>query len=162
MFKKILILLIAAIALGGCASSNDKADRVDYSAAAKLTIPVFTSQWENGYMQIATKDKKGCGVFGKNVLPDVYNKDFSMAVEQNKDVFVHVTRAYGINSCDSVEMFYASKGYEYILNIENVNQNCVVSLYEIAPGTAKRKINTYPAHVSKVDGVKVCQSKDRL
>lgn len=162
MIKKILMFLSVVLALVGCASSNDKAGRVDYSAAGKLTIPVFTSQWENGYMQIATKDKKGCGVFGKNVLPDVYDKDFSMAVEQNKDIFVHVTRAYGINSCDSAEMFYATKGYEYILNIENVNQNCVVSLYEIAPGAAKRKINTYPAHVSKVDGVKVCQSKDRL
>ena len=162
MFKKLLIFVIAASALGGCASSNDKAGRVDYSAAAKLTIPVFTSQWENGYMQIATKDKKGCGEFGKNVLPDIYDKDFSMPVEQGKDIFVHVTRAYGINSCDSVEMFYATRGYEYIFNIENVNQNCVVSLYEIAPGLAKRKISSYPAHVSKVDGVKVCQSKDRL
>ena len=162
MFKKLLIFVIAASALGGCASSNDKAGRVDYSAAAKLTIPVFTSQWENGYMQIATKDKKGCGEFGKNVLPDIYDKDFSMPVEQGKDIFVHVTRAYGINSCDSVEMFYATRGYEYIFNIENANQNCVVSLYEIAPGLAKRKITSYPAHVSKVDGLKVCQSKDRL
>jgi len=162
MIKNLLMFFVAAITLGGCASSNDKADRVDYSAAGKLTIPVFTSQWENGYMQIATKDKRGCGVFGANVLPDVYDKDFSMPVEQNKDVFVHVTRAYGIGSCDSVEMFYANKGNEYIFNIENINQSCVVSLYEVAPGAAKRKINSYPAHVSKVDSAKVCQSKDRL
>jgi hypothetical protein len=162
MIRNILIFFSAAIILAGCASSKDKADRVDYSTAAKLTIPVFSSQWENGYMQIATKDKKGCGEFGKNVLPDVYDKDFSLPVEQGKDIFVHVTRAYGINSCDSVEMFYATRGNEYIFNIENVNQKCVVSLFEIAPGVAKRKINTYPAHVSKIDGVKVCQSKSQL
>lgn len=162
MFKKLLMFFIAVIALGGCASSNDKAARVDYSAVAKLTIPVFSSQWENGHMEIATKDKKGCGVLGKNVLPDVYDKDFSMPVEQGKDIFVHVTRAYGINSCNSVEMFYATKGNEYIFNIENVNQNCIVTLFEIAPGSTKRKINTYPVHVSKTDSTRVCQSKDRL
>ena len=162
MIKNKLICLATVTALAGCASTSDQAAHVDYSAVAKLTIPVFTSQWENGNVQIATKNKRGCGEFGNNILPNAYDKDFTLPIESGKDIFIHITRSYGINSCDSVEMFYATKGNEYIFNIENVNQNCVVTLYEIAPGIAKRKINTYPVHVSKTDGVKVCQSKGSL
>jgi len=162
MISNKVILMATVLVMAGCASSSDKAVKVDYSAAAKLTIPVFTSKWENGFVQVAAKDKKGCGEFGKNVLTGSYDKDISLPLEPEKDVFIHVSRAYGISSCESDEMFYASRGNEYIVNIELAGQTCAVSVFEIAPGVAKRKINTYLAYVSPVNAAKVCQNKDKF
>ena len=59
-------------------------------------------------------------------------------------------------------MFYATKGKEYLLNVNLKEQSCKISLIEKSANGEQREMNTYPAYVSQVDGVAVCENKDKL
>jgi hypothetical protein len=59
-------------------------------------------------------------------------------------------------------MFYATKGYEYTVKFEIRNKQCEFSLLEKAPNGVQHKTSTYAPYVSNVDGVKVCENKDKF
>jgi pectin methylesterase-like acyl-CoA thioesterase len=159
MFNKILILLAATITLAGCSSTPVARKPGSFTA---ITFPVSSERWENGSVQLATSKKYGCGKFSDNILPASVDKDFSVDIEGNQDTFFHVTRVDAKIACNESGFFYASKGNEYTLNVKAHGQQCIVTLTEKTPGGTQSKINTYPAFVSRADGIKVCTSKERL
>lgn len=161
MFNKILFLLAATVAMAGCSSPTAPVVR-EAGSFTSITIPVFSDQWVAGKVQVATKNKNGCGAFSNNILPAVYDKDFTSDIEGNRDIFFHISRTDAQIECNKVGMFYATKGNEYSLNLVTKNKQCEISLIEKTPGGTKYKMQTYPAHVSMVDGIKVCENKDRL
>lgn len=161
MFKNILIFLATSLAMIGCANKGP-AIQAKQEATAELIFPISTAQWESGKIQLATKNAKGCGEFSQNILADSYASDLAITIEADKDNFYHISRTYNQMECSDTGLFYAIKGHEYTLNIELIEQNCVVSLFEKPPFTAKQKIKTFPAHASKIDGVKVCENRDKL
>lgn len=161
MFNKILILLAAAIAMVGCSSTKTPVARKPGSFTA-ITFPVVSDRWENGNVQLATNNRNGCGEFSNNVLPATADKDFSLDIEGDRDIFFHVSTTVGNISCNEFGLFFATKGNEYTLSLKTRDQRCVVSLIEKTPRGAQNKINTYPAYASTVDGIKVCMSKDKL
>lgn len=161
MFYKILILLAATIVMAGCSSTKTPVVRKPGSFTS-ITIPVFSDQWVNGNVQLATKNKNGCGAFSNNILPATSDKDFTSDIEGNQDIFFHISRSDAQIECNKIGMFYATKGNEYSLNLVTKNKQCEISLIEKTPGGTKNKIQTYPAHASMVDGIKVCENKDRL
>lgn len=163
MFNRTLYLLAAAIVLTGCSSTKTPA-AVERKAGSftSITIPVFSDQWVGGNVQLATKDKNGCGAFSNNILPATSDKDLTSDIEGNRDIFFHISRADGQLECNEVGMFYAASGNEYTLNIVTKNKQCEISLIEKTPGGIQNKIQTYPAYASIVDGIKVCTNKDRL
>jgi hypothetical protein len=161
MFNKILLLLAATSAMAGCSSPKPTVVRVAGSFTA-ITLPVFSDQWMDGNVQLATKNKQGCGAFSKNMLPTTYDKDLSIDIEGNRDIFFHIARADAHIACDKVGMFYATKGNEYSLNLVTKNKQCEISLIEKTPGGIKNKIQTYSAYASVDDGIKVCENKSKL
>ena len=162
MLNKSLIILAATITLVGCSSTKAPPVVLKPGSYTALTIPVFTDLWANGVAQFATKNKNGCGEFSGNVLPASPDQDFNLDIEGDRDIFFHISRADAQVACNKYGIFYATKGNEYILNLDTKNQQCEISLIEKTPKGTQSKINTYPAHESKVDGIKVCQNKDRL
>ena len=161
MFNKILILAAAAIAIGGC-SSTDIPVEVTSESSITITFPVFSNQWENGNVQLATRNKNGCGEFSNNILPAAADKDVTLDMEGGRDIFFHVSREDEKFKCDELGLFYATKGSEYTLSLDIKDQQCLISLIEKTPGGAQNKIKIYNAYASKVDGTKVCISKDKL
>ena len=161
MFSKVLILLAAVIAMAGCSSTNTPVARKAGSFTS-ITFPVFSDLWVDGNVQLAAKNKNGCGEFSKNILPAASDKDFTLDLEGNRDIFFHISRADAQIECNKIGTFYVTKGNIYTLNLETKNKQCEISLMEKTPNGTKNKINTYPAHASRVDGIKVCENKDRL
>jgi hypothetical protein len=163
MFNKTLYLLTATIVMAGCSSSNTSAPVVRKAGSfTSITIPVFSDQWVDGKVQLATKTKRDCGAFAKNILPATYDKDFTSDIEGDRDMFFHFSRADGQLVCDEVGIFYAKAGNEYTLNLVTKNKQCEISLIEKTPAGNQNKIQTYQAYLSIVDGIKVCTNKDRL
>lgn len=160
MFSKTLFLLTAAFVMAGCVSTDTPAVRD--SALASITIPVFSEQWVDGNVQLATKNKQGCGAFSKNMLPAAYDKDFSIDIEGDRDIFFHISRTDAHIECDKVGMFYATKGNEYSLNLVTKDKQCEILLIEKTPDGVKNKIQTYSAFASIDDGIKVCGNKNKL
>jgi hypothetical protein len=160
MFNKILLLLASAIVMAGCSSTSAPVRKPGSFTA--ITFPVVSDLWLDGKAQLTTRDNKGCGEFANNLLPPTPSKDVSVDIEGNRDIFFHVSRADAQIECNKVGTFYATKGNEYLLNLETKNRQCEISLIEITPKGAKNKIKTYPAFASQVNGIKVCENKDRL
>ena len=160
MFKSLLIFAVVSLSIIGCANTGSSALRI--KAETSITFPLATERWEEGTAHVATKDIKGCGRFSQDILPSSGDQDFNFGIEGNKDIFFRLTRSDSLNKCDFSGMFYAVKGHEYILNIDISNKTCNISLHEITPKGTQIKINTYPVHVSNVDGVRVCENKDNL
>lgn len=160
MLNKILFLLAAAIVMAGC-SSTAHVERTPGTFTA-LTIPVVSDLWVNGVLQLSKKNKKGCGEFSKNMLPATSDQDFTVDMEANQDTFFHISRADAQVECNKYGIFYVTKGNQYILNLETKNKQCEISLIEKTPNGAQSKIKTYPVYVSTVDGIKVCENKDKL
>jgi len=161
MFNKTLYLLTATIVMAGCSSPATPVVRKAGSFTS-ITIPVFSDQWADGKVQLATKTKRDCGAFAKNILPATFDKDFTSDIEGDRDMFFHISRADGQLVCNEVGIFYAKAGNEYTLNLVTKNKQCEISLMEKTPGGTQNKIQTYPAYASIVDGIKVCTNKDRL
>lgn len=161
MFNKILVLFAAAIAMVGCANTNAPVE-LRKPGSTTLTIPVFSDQWMTWNVQLATKNKNGCAEFPQNILPAIFDKDFTLDIEGGRDIFFHVTREDERFKCDELGLFYAAQGNDYTLNLEIKNQQCIISMSEKTPNSTQNKIKIYPAYASVVDGIKVCTSKDRL
>ncbi len=161
MFRKILVLL-ASVAVAACSSNTPPTVvRVPGSYTA-LNLPVLEDKWEGGIVQLATKDKKGCGQFAANILPSPIDDDYIVDIEANRDIFFHIARTAAQTECNKIGLFYATKGNEYIVKFEVKNKQCEFSLLEKTPDGAQHKISTYPAYVSNVDGIKVCENKNNL
>jgi len=156
------MFIAVSAALAGCAATPVAPKPVPTIAATSITFPLVTDNWEEGTAQLATKDKRGCGVFSQDIFPTSGDSDFTVAIEGNKDIFFHLTRSNSTNKCDFVRMFYATQGNKYLLNIDMQNQTCKISLKEETPDGNQNEMNTYPAYVSQVDGVSVCEIKDKL
>lgn len=161
MFKKILLLAAVIFVIAGCGSNKPRVAPRN-PLVTNLIIPLHTEKWELGLLQLATKNKNGCGEFAQNLLPDATDEDFTMGIEAGRDTFFHIARSDAKNKCDYFGIFYAGKGNDYILNIETKSQACVVTLIEKKLNGSQSNINTYPVHASKVDGVRVCENKDKL
>ena len=161
MFKNSLVVLIIVLFMAGCASKKPHIEPRN-PLATILTIPVQSDKWDHGMLRLSKKNSRGCGDFEKNVLPNSFDKDFSMGLDGGEDVIFHIVRSDTEKSCENIGIFYAGKGNDYILNLESKEDACIVSLIEKKQNGMQRKINTYPAHISRVDGVKVCANKDRL
>ncbi len=162
MSAKLLILLAAAAAIAGCSSKAPPPPVTRAPGATSLYIPALAEQWTGGVVQLATKDKYGCGRFAPNVLPDPVDDDYIVEIEGNKDIFFHIARADAQTGCNIYGMFYATRGNDYLVKFEIINNQCKFALTEKSPAGIQNKINTYPAHVSNVDGIKVCENKSRL
>lgn len=163
MFNKLFMVSAVTIAITGCSSTKETpvAQRKPGSFTT-LTFPVVSDRWENGKVQLATKDPRGCGQFSSNVLPATFEKDVTLDIEGGRDIFFHVSRSEKNLVCNEVGLFYATKGNEYTVSLSMKNQQCVVSLMEKTPSGAQNKINTYPAYTAAVGGTKVCINKDWL
>jgi hypothetical protein len=163
MFNKLFMLSAVAIAMAGCASTKETpVVQRNPGSFTSLTFPVFSDKWENGKVQMATNNKRGCGEFANNILPATFEKDFTLDIEGGRDLFFHISRTEHNLVCNEVGLFYATKGNEYTLSLNITNQQCVVSLLEKTPSGRQNKINTYPAYTSAVGGAKVCINKDSL
>jgi len=163
MYNKLLILLIAAASIAGCSSNAPPPPVVrkpgTYTA---LMLPVLADKWTNGVVQLVTKDKSGCGRFAANVLPNPVDDDYIVDIEGDRDIFFRIARTDGQTECTKVGMFYATKGNEYMVKFDIKNKQCEFSLTEKTPKGVQQKISTYPPYVSNVDGIKVCENKDKL
>ena len=163
MISKKFFFVAVSFVMAGCANTYiEPIPPVVIKAATSITFPLVTDNWEEGTVQLAIKDKKGCGEFSQDILPPSGNQDFNFGIEGNNDVFFHLTRSDSLNKCEYVGMFYATLGKEYILNIDMKDQTCHISLIELTLNGQQRKMNTYPAHTSQIDGVKVCENKKNL
>lgn len=162
MFSKLFTLLAVTLALFGCSSTPETPVQRQPGAFTSLTFPVVSDQWENGKVQLATNDKRGCGKFSNNILPTIFEKDFTLDIVGDQDTFFHISRSERNLECNEVGLFYATRGNEYTLSLNIKNQQCEISLTEKTPDGALNKINTYPAYASRVDGIKVCRNKDLL
>lgn len=159
MLKNMFILIAIFFSISGCTKT---VVAPTFNPNTKLIIPVSSDKWELGTLQLAVRNKNGCGEFSKNMLPNVFDKDLVFALEEGKDMFFHIARSDARNQCSYYGIFYAVKGNEYLLNIKAVDQTCDVSLIETSKNGVKNKIKTYPTHASPIDGIKVCENKDRL
>jgi len=90
------------------------------------------------------KKQTGLRCIFENVLPATYDKDLSIDIEGNRDIFFHIARADAHIACDKVGMFYATKGNEYSLNLVTKNKQCEISLIEKTPSGIKNKIQPIP------------------
>src|SRR5512139_1863163 len=117
MFRKILMLFAVAATMAGCSSTPPPVARKPGSFTA-ITFPVFSEQWGDGKVQLATNDGKGCGEFSANILPAIPDKDFTLDIDGGHDIFFHVSRADGKTQCDEFGLFYATKGNEYTLSLK--------------------------------------------
>ena len=163
MFNMIFILLAATIAISGCSSNTAPipVERVPGTYTA-INLPALSDQWGNGVLQLAPKNKNGCGQFLANILPSPVDDDYFVEIEGNRDTFFHVSRTGAQSECNLFGMFYATKGNEYIIKFEIKNKQCEFSLLEKTPRGSQSRISTYPSYVSAVDGIKVCESKEKL
>lgn len=163
MLNKIIILLAAMLSIAGCSSDAPPpaAERVP-GATTALFLPVMADNWVGGVVQVATKNKDRCGQFGANILPDPVDDDYIVEIAGNNDIFFHVFRLDAQTVCDKYGMFYATQGNEYLIKFLIKNNQCEFALLEKSPNGGQKEINTYPAHASKVDGIKVCEKKENL
>jgi len=161
MYNKILILFTVTT-LAGCASTPPKAVVRVPGTYTALVLPVVTDKWAGGVVQLASKDKYGCGRFSANAFPNPAVEDFSVDIEGNRDIFFRIARTDAFAECSKVGMFYATKGNTYTARFEIKNNQCEFSLSEKTPGGAQNKISTYAPYVSNVDGIKVCENKEKL
>lgn len=158
-----MIFFVVVASVAGCGNAAVKAPTGPApGSVAMITLPVSSAKWQSGIVQLAISSKHGCGEFSKNVLPDTYDKDVTLPIEGDRDIFFHILRSEVQNDCNIFGMFYGSKGKEYILNVEKNGDLCEISLIEKSPVGKGRQINTYPSHASKINGVKVCTSKEKL
>lgn len=163
MFRNALLILAAASAIVGCATPTVLPPEVRVPASsAAIFLPVVEDQWIGGLVQLAVKNKNGCGQFAGNILPDPIDDDYLVEIEANRDIFFNITRTDGKTECSKVGLFYASMGNEYIVKFTQTNKQCEFSLIEKTPSGAQKKIITYPSHVSMVDALKVCENKSKL
>lgn len=161
MLRQTITLLAATVLVAGCSSTGSSVARKPGTFTA-INVPVHSDLWLDSVVQVATKKHRGCGELSKNLLPATADKDFSTDIEGDQDIFFHVSRADAQVECNKYGMFYATKGNEYTLKLETNNRQCQVSLVEKSPKGTQQKINTYPAHVSQANGVKVCANKSDL
>ena len=163
MLGKLLTHLTAILFIAGCASNTPPppATRIPGTYTA-VNLPVLAERWVDGVVQLASKEKNGCSKFPKNILPYPIEDDYTVDIEGNRDIFFHLSRADGEVDCNKYGMFYATKGNEYTFTFQVKNTQCVFTLTEKLPSGMQKKIPSYPAHVSSVDGVKVCENKDKL
>jgi hypothetical protein len=161
MSNKVFTVLLAAIVVAGCSSAPPPVVRKPGSFTS-ITFPVMTDLWADGKVQLATKNKNGCGELSDNIIPATFESDLAFEIEGNRDFFFRVARTDAQGVCDKVGIFYAAKGNEYTFNLSTKNNQCEISLTEKTPNGIQKAIKSYPAHVSAVDGKKVCENKDRL
>jgi hypothetical protein len=163
MFYKILFLLAATIVMAGCSSTNtnSSAERKPGSFTS-ITFPLVSDLWVDGQVQLAIKDKKGCGEFSGNFVPPTSDNDLALEIEGNRDYFFHISRADAQVACNKFGIFYAAKGNEYTMNLVTKNNQCEITLTEKKPNGTQSIIKTYPSHVSAVDSNRVCENKDKL
>jgi hypothetical protein len=163
MFNNLLVLLTVAVAMAACANTHDgEKSSANVAAANGITFPLLSDNWLEGTVQLAVKNSRGCGKFANDIFPHAVDKDFTVAIESNNDIFFHISRSDTVKQCEFVGMFYATKGNEYYLNVDMKVENCKITLLEKSPKDEKRKINTFPAYLSQVDGVTVCENKSKL
>jgi hypothetical protein len=157
------LLYAVIITLTGCASDlpPETPERAPGTFTA-INIPALTEQWISGNVQLATKNKNGCGVFPGNILPATIDDDYLVDIEANRDIFFKISRTTTQSECQYSGFFYASKGNEYSVKFEMKGKQCEFSLTEKTPSGLSKKISTYPAYLSNIDGKKVCENKDRL
>ncbi len=163
MFNNLIVLIAVAVTMVACSDTQIKQAAVARPASAtSITFQLLSDNWVEGTAKLAVKDKRGCGTFANDIFPPAADQDFTVAIEGNNDIFFHLTRANSVAQCDFVRMFYATKGKEYLLNVYMKEQNCKISLIEKSANGEQHEMNTYPAYVSRVDGVAVCENKDKL
>jgi len=166
MFSRILLVVAVTVVMLGCTGMGSSVERKP-GTFTSVTFPVISDLWVDGTVQLATKNKNGCGNFSKNMLPHNEESDLNVDLENvdlegSQDIFFHISRADAQVECNKFGIFYANKGNEYFLNLETKNKQCEISLTEKTPNGKQARIKTFPVHVSMVDGIKVCQSKDKL
>lgn len=162
MLHKIHVLALITLAMAGCSTPAPPVVVREAGTFTAITFPIISDQWDAGNVRLAVKDKKGCGVFAGDVLPETATTDFTGDIDGNQDIFFDMTRTDGKLTCNKVGTFYSTKGNEYTLNLVTSNNQCEVSLTEKTPNGVARKIKTYPSYVSAVNGNKVCENKDKL
>jgi hypothetical protein len=162
MLSKILVVLAAAVACTGCSSNTPPPVTRAPGSYTALNLPVLADKWAGGIVQLATKDKKGCGQFVANILPSPIEDDYLVDIEGNRDIFFHIARTAAQTECNKIGLFYATKGNEYIVKFDVQNKQCEFSLLEKTPDGVQHKISTYTAYVSNVDGARVCENKSNL
>jgi len=154
-------LIAATVAVAGCSTPDAPVVRVP-GTFTSLSVPIISDQWLAGKIQLAIKNKKGCGEFSNDLLPPTSENDFTMDIEGNQDFFFHIARFDAQIECNKTGIFYAGRGNQYVLNLDLKNKQCEISLIEKKPDGNTYKIKTYPAHASVVDGIKVCENKNKL
>ncbi len=159
MLNKILILIATTITMAGCSFGPAVRPAGTFTS---LTVPVNSDIWADGNVQLATKDKRGCGELSKNMITGLVDKDLDIDIEGNRDIFFHLSRADAQVECNKFGIFYATKGNQYTLNLETKNKQCEISMIEKTPSGKQSKINTYQAFVSIEDSAKVCTDKRKL
>lgn len=162
MVRNLISFLAITILVGGCSSPSPLPVTRAPGSYTELTVTAFTELWLDGVVQLATKDKRGCGEFSKNLLTPPITKDFTSDIEGNSDIFFHLSRSDTRSNCDKVGVFYAVKGNTYTLKLESENNQCDLTLIERNPRGIQKSINTYPAHKSIANGTTVCLNKDKL
>jgi hypothetical protein len=162
MLRNLVSFLALTIIVSGCSSPAPESVTREPGSYTELTVTAFSDLWLDGVVQLAPKDKRGCGEFSKNLLTPPLSKDFNTDVDGNRDVFFHINRSDSRTSCDRVGIFYAIKGNSYTLKLVPNNNQCEISLIEQNPNGIQKTINTYPAHKSIVNGKTVCLNKDKL
>lgn len=161
MFSKIYILLATVITIAGCSNPTPPVVRPPGSYTA-INLPALSEKWMGGIVQLVPKNKNGCAQFSSNILPATIEDDYTVDIEGNRDIFFHISRADTQTQCNIYGMFYSTKGNEYTVKFEIKNKQCDFAITEKKPNGTQNKLSTYPAYVSIVDGIKVCENKDKL
>ena len=164
MHYKNLILLTTIVNIAACASNNTPTapeERRPGSYTA-VFLPVMADKWNGGIVQLAVKDKNGCGHLENNILPNLIDDDYIVDIEGDRDIFFHISQSNAQTACTKNGMFFAIRGNTYTFKFEIKNNQCEFSLLEKSPNGVQNTINSYPSHVSKVDGVRVCENKYKL
>lgn len=156
MFKNLQIILVVTIVMAGCATPYIQP--VD-GAISKLTLPLLSGKWgagNGGGIQLGIKGNDGCGKLSQGIAPKTYDKDLTLNIVGDTDTFFSISRFYGEKYCVGYGMFHAVSNNEYILNIEKIENHCIVSVIEKNNSGAERLIKVIRAAPSAGSNIHVC------
>ncbi len=165
MKNKLLALTLTSLCLTGCVSTYKQPITKN---TASITVPAFKKEWKffggfsGGDVLIASKKDDGCGELEKISSDKIGEKDITVKIPANQDIFILVGQHFGNTFCHVEGMFTPETGKNYSVVFSYVADMCGAMILETDNNSKSKAVKLSKAYPSRWDGIKICSLKEKL
>lgn len=161
MVNKILTALVICGFVSGCASLYKPPAS---GPTATLTVPNYNTFFGviRGQVRIASKGQDGCGQLARIATDEIGKAEITVKIPADQDQFVSIYYTVGLETCTLALAFSPGQGKDYAMSYNIDRRMCHFEITENGKKAEPQTVNLTRAYASLWDGIKICDSREKL